>query len=157
MRLRLGRTGRGRRHIDVLPPPAAASPWAAQGFDVIDAPGGAGHKVLLQLERIGAPLGAVLTSSNRLYFFVEAGSTAMFRADLAELGWGPQDVDLRALDAAAASAVQLPPLGNARWVRVPEVGGRAAPLPPAHLLLGSLAYACRRGVVATQASHRKAA
>jgi hypothetical protein len=157
MRLRLGRTGRGRRQADVLPLPAAASPWAAEGFDVIDAPSGAGHRVLLQLERIGAPLGAVLTSSDRLYFFVEAGSTATFRADLVELGWGSGDVDLRALEVATAAALPLPPLGNGRWVRAPEVGGRAAPLPPAHLLLGSLAYACRRGVVATQASHRKAA
>jgi hypothetical protein len=153
MRLRLGRTRRAGR-------PAGSAPCnAPESHDLLDVPAAAGRRVLLQLERIGAPLGPVLSvpgaAGPRLHYFVEAGSTAAFKADLLALGWDPGEVDIHALDA-AAGFVELPPPDSVRWVRAPE-SGRSADLPPAHLLLGSLAYACRHPGVRTQASHRRAA
>ena len=139
-------------------------------YDVLDVPGGAGHRVLLQLERLGTPLGPVLTAQgaerarlhahgaqrggvhgreavgggeSRLQFFVEAGTTASFLADLKDLGWDPADTDIRTIGVVLASETPLPVAGSPRWVRPPEPE-RLAVLPPARLLLGALAYACRR-------------
>jgi hypothetical protein len=151
MRVRLGRAGHTGR--------SATTPYRTpRAYDLLDAPAAAGHRVLLQLERLGAPLGPVLAvSGGRLQFFVEAGSTASFSADLAELGWEPTGLDIRPVSTVIAADAVLPPVGSARWVRPPDAE-RAAAYPPAHLLLGSLAYACRHpALVPTQASHRKAA
>ena len=176
MRVRLGRTGHTGRSA---PPAPYRTPTA---YDLIDAPAGPGHRVLLRLERLGAPLGPVLAvPGGRLHFFVEAGSTAAFAAHLAELGWTPAALDIRAVGDVAAADAALPPPDSPRWVRPPDLEWSAA-YPPAHLLLGSLVYACRypgagagsawgsrsgwgpgsgRGSgsarVPTQAGHRKAA
>ncbi|MFL6116456.1 MAG: hypothetical protein ACJ786_34625 [Catenulispora sp.] len=145
MRVRLG----GPRHD--RPAPALKLPAA---YDVLDVPAAAGHRVLLQLERLGTPLGPVLAvrpsgpghvpGAGRLRFFVEAGTTASFLADLKDLGWEPADTDIRTIGVVLASETPLPPPESPRWMRPPETG-RPAALPPARLLLGSLAYACRRG------------
>jgi hypothetical protein len=151
MRVRLGRTGHAGR--------AAATPYRTpRAYDLLDAPAGPGHRVLLQLERLGAPLGPVLAvPGGRLQFFVEAGSTSTFAADLAELGWDSGGLDIRPVSTIVAADAVLPPVRSARWVRPPDAE-RAAGYPPAHLLLGSLAYACRHpALVPTQATHRKAA
>ena len=156
MRVRLGRTARPA-------PPAPTPPSATRtpdAFDLLDVPAAAGHRVVLQLERLGVPLGPVLTvpapTGHRLYFFVEAGSTSSVKEDLCELGWDPDGLDLRTVSEAFATETALPPFSSPRWVRTPEAE-RSSALPPAHLLLGSLAYACRRPAMATQAAHRKAA
>ena len=152
MRVRLG--GRGP-----VPTPCAGSRLPA-AYDLLDVPGGAGHRVLLQLERLGTPLGPVLTvqgagrglrhgreagdgTGSRLQFFVEAGTTASFLADLKDLGWDPAETDIRTVGVVLASETPLPAAGSPRWVRPPETE-RMAVLPPARLLLGALAYACRR-------------
>jgi hypothetical protein len=74
---------------------------------------------------------------------VEAGTTASFLADLKDLGWEPDDTDIRTIGVVLASETPLPAAGSPRWVRPPETE-RAVVLPPARLLLGALAHACRR-------------
>ena len=184
MRVRLG----GTRRTRTRPAPALRLPAA---YDVLDVPAAAGHRVLLQLERLGIPLGPVLAvpsggpgherepGGGRLRFFVEAGTTASFLADLKELGWDPADTDVRTIGVVLDSETPLPPAGSPRWMRPPDCEPapferaqperarpdrtqlertqpdrtqleRAQPdrpmvLPPARLLLGALAYACRRG------------
>ena len=159
MRVRLG----GARHPHARPTAALRLPAA---YDLLDVPAGAGHRVLLQLERVGAPLGPVLSvqasgpghesaSARRLQFFVEAGTTASFLADLKDLGWDPGETDIRTVGVVLAAETPLPAAGSPRWVRSPETSpetpaflktasGRTTALPPARLLLGALAYACRR-------------
>jgi hypothetical protein len=184
MRVRLG----GSRRSHARPGTGLRLPAA---YDLLDVPAGAGHRVLLQLERVGAPLGPVLTvpggaaahegrfevpggaraagagdggsaavggrraagrpagGGNRLQFFVEAGTTASFLADLKDLGWDPADTDIRTIGVVLAAETPLPPATSPRWVRPPETvleaqPGRAPVLPPARLLLGALAHACRR-------------
>jgi hypothetical protein len=156
MRVHLGRTG----HTDHAAPPTPRNQPGA--YDLIDAPAGAGHRVLLRLERLGAPLGpALLGPTGRLQFFVQAGSTATFAADLASLGWTAAALDLRAVSTTTTAATPLPPPTSPRWLRPPDPEP-AAGYPPARLLLGSLVYACRHprtgaSAVPTQAGQRKAA
>ena len=152
MRVRLGRAGHTGRT-------AAAIPYRTpRAYDLLDAPAGPGHRVLLQLERLGAPLGPVLSlPGGRLQFFVEAGSTSSLATDLAELGWEAAALDIRPVSTVIAADAVLPPVDSPRWIRPPNLE-RAAGYPPAHLMLGSLAYACRHpALVPTQAGHRKAA
>jgi hypothetical protein len=152
MRVRLG----GTRHPHVRPTPALRLPAA---YDLLDVPAAAGHRVLLQLERLGTPLGPVLTvqpsgpghepGGSRLRFLVEAGTTASFLADLKDLGWDPDDTDIRTIGVVLAADTPLPAPASPRWVRPPETvlgtqPERPVALPPARLLLGALAYACRR-------------
>ena len=155
MRVRLG--GSRRAHSR----PAAAGLRLPAAYDLLDVPAGAGHRVLLQLERLGTPLGPVLTvqaaaagqegrggGGSRLRFFVEAGTTAAFLADLKDLGWEPADTDIRTIGVVLAAETPLPAAGSPRWVRPPETfpgthAERTVVLPPARLLLGSLAHACR--------------
>jgi hypothetical protein len=156
-RLTLARPA-GRLTASALRLPAA--------YDLLDVPAGAGHRVLLQLERLGTPLGPVLAvqgggiggerggiwhegGGSRLRFFVEAGTTASFLADLKDLGWDPADTDVQTVGVVLAAETSLPGADSPRWVRPPEtvqgvLADRAAVLPPARLLLGALAYACRR-------------
>lgn len=170
MRVRLG----GTRRTHTRPVPALRLPAA---YDVLDVPAAAGHRVLLQLERLGTPLGPVLSvqpggpghedGGSRLRFFVEAGTTASFLSDLKELGWDPSDTDIRTIGVVLTSDTPLPAAGSPRWARPPETEqghsgqtqtgqaqlgqaqpgqvplGRPVTLPPARLLLGALAYACR--------------
>ena len=152
MRVRLGRAGHTGRGATTVPY------RTLRAYDLLDAPAAPGHRVLLQLERLGVPLGPVLAvPGGRLQFFVEAGSTATFPADLAELGWDAAALDIRPVSTVLAADAVLPPPSNPRWVRPPDTD-RASVYPPARLLLGSLAYACRHpALVLTQVSQRKAA
>lgn len=160
MRVHLG-GGRGTRLTPARPAaePTARSFRLPAAYDLLDVPAAAGHRVLLQLERLGTPLGPVLTvrgggighepGGSRLQFFVEAGTTASFLADLKDLGWDPADTDVRTVGVVLAAETPLPDADSPRWVRPPETAQgvpaeRAAAVPPARLLLGSLAYACRR-------------
>ena len=160
--------GRGRRPGVERGPGAGAGAGGGgaalrlpAAYDVLDVPSDAGHRVLLQLERLGTPLGPVLAvqgagrgrlhghgpeaagGGSRLQFFVEAGTTASFLADLKDLGWDPADTDIRTVGVVLAAETSLPAAGSPRWVRAPETE-RTVALPPARLLLGALAYACRR-------------
>jgi len=150
---------------------AAQAPRLPAAYDLLDVPTAAGHRVLLQLERLGTPLGPVLTvqaagtahegrfeargGASRLRFFVEAGTTASFLADLKDLGWEPADTDIRTIGVVPASEMPLPAATSPCWVRPPEgptgtqtfsqtQPERTVALPPARLLLGALAHACRR-------------
>ena len=152
-----------------MPTPVTA-PDAAPGlrlpaaYDLLDVPTGAGHRVLLQLERLGTPLGPVLTvqapgvgyeggrlaleakrAADRLRFFVEAGTTASFLADLKDLGWDPADTDIRTIGVVLASETRLPAVTSPRWVRPPEVLAGMQPFSEA-------AAAARRGAAAGPAA-----
>ncbi|MFD0630968.1 hypothetical protein ACFQ9X_04195 [Catenulispora yoronensis] len=121
------------------PHPARAALRLPAAYDVLDVPAAAGHRVLLQLERLGTPLGPVLTvlpggpgheaGGSRLRFFVEAGTTASFLADLKELGWEPADTDIRTIGVVLDSETPLPAAGSPRWARPPETE-RPPTLPP---------------------------
>lgn len=176
MRVRLGDNRHARAHTPTAPGavPGLRLPAA---YDLLDVPAVAGHRVLLQLERLGTPLGPVLTvqaagaphegrveargGGSRLRFFVEAGTTASFLADLKDLGWEPADTDIRTIGAVPASEAWLPAVTSPHWVRPPDIAvgrqfsvgrqffletqpERSVVLPPARLLLGALAHACRR-------------
>lgn len=170
MRVRLGGSRHAHAHTRTAPEAAPGLRLPA-AYDLLDVPTGAGHRVLLQLERLGTPLGPVLTvqaagsghegrveargGGSWLRFFVEAGTTASFLADLKDLGWEPADADIRTIGVVLASETRLPAATSPRWVRPPEifVGMQALPeaqpqrtvvLPPARLLLGALAHACRQ-------------
>ena len=183
----VGASAAGAASVSALGPAMGLRLPAA--YDLLDVPAVAGHRVLLQLERLGTPLGPVLAvqtaagecsgqigrpgqsggrergdrghgllglgqrghdfAGTRLRFFVEAGTTASFLADLKDLGWDPADTDIRTIGVVLAAETPLPPASSPRWVRPPETvldtrPERIATLPPARLLLGALAYACRR-------------
>src|SRR5579859_6263811 len=98
MRVRLGRPHPDR----AWPAPSFCLP----GYDLLDVPATPGHRVLLQLERLGAPLGPVLAapSGTRLLFLVEGGSTAKLVTDLKELGWAADRIDIQPIGMADALA-----------------------------------------------------
>jgi hypothetical protein len=177
MRVRLGGSRHAHAQFTRTAPDAVPGLRLPAAYDLLDVPTRAGHRVLLQLERLGTPLGPVLTvpaagagheerleargGGSWLRFFVEAGTTASFLADLKDLGWDPADTDIRTIGVVPASEARLPAATSPRWVRPPEiwvgrqlsVGRQGFPetppertvvLPPARLLLGALAHACRR-------------
>ncbi|GAA3752506.1 bifunctional DNA primase/polymerase [Streptomyces tremellae] len=117
-----------------------------RSFDVIDVALGAGVHALARLERMGLPRGPVLaTPTGRAYFFVAPGAAAELPTLLYRMGWDDADLDLAGLG--AGCHVVAPPspmgtLGPARWLRPPSP--EAAQVPPARLLLGTLAYICHR-------------
>ncbi|WP_326596312.1 bifunctional DNA primase/polymerase [Streptomyces sp. NBC_01803] len=116
-------------------------------FDVIDVPAPAGLRALPPLERMGLPLGPVaLAPHGRAWFFVAPGAAADLPRLLYRVGWDDAPLDLRGLG--PGRHVTAPPsdhggLGPVRWLRPPGLETAARP-PRARLLLGVLAYACRR-------------
>jgi hypothetical protein len=116
-------------------------------FDVIDVTGTAGRQALVRLERMGLRLGPVLlTPTGRAQFFVAPGAQAQLPYLLYRMGWDDAELDLRCLG--LGGHVTAPPsglggLGPVRWLREPTLD--CVPrLPAARLLLGTLAYVCRR-------------
>ncbi|MGQ4512606.1 bifunctional DNA primase/polymerase [Streptomyces sp. DW26H14] len=127
-------------------PGAAVLLPVGERFDVIDVALGAGGPALARLERMGLPRGPVLaTPAGRAYFFVAPGAAAELPTLLYRMGWDDADLDLAGLG--PGSYVVAPPspmgtLGPAHWLRPPSPD--TAVLPPARLLLGTLAYTCHR-------------
>ncbi|WP_030910710.1 bifunctional DNA primase/polymerase [Streptomyces sp. NRRL F-5126] len=115
-------------------------------FDVIDVALGAGVHALARLERMGLPLGPVLaTPTGRAYFFVAPGAAVELPALLYRMGWDDADLDLAGMGPGAhivAPPSSMGALGPVRWLRPPSPD--TAAVPPARLLLGTLAYICHR-------------
>jgi hypothetical protein len=115
-------------------------------FDVIDVALGAAVHALARLERMGLPRGPVLAApTGRAYFFVAPGAAAELPTLLYRMGWDDADLDLSGMG--EGTHVVAPPspmgrLGAAHWLRPPSP--EAAAVPPARLLLGTLADTCHR-------------
>lgn len=112
-------------------------------FDALDVPETAGCLALARLERMGVPLGPVLsTPARRVIFFVLPGSAVKIPAQLRRLGWSPTLLDLVVRsdgDYVAAPPTRVGTSGRAQWVREPTPANRW--LPDANSLLSPLAYA----------------
>ncbi|MEV6108828.1 bifunctional DNA primase/polymerase [Streptomyces sp. NPDC051940] len=123
-----------------------------RSFDVLEVSTVAGQRALVRLERMGLPLGPVsATPAGRAYFFVAPGAAAELPQLLYRTGWDDADLDLRCLG--AGDHITAPPsdhrgLGPVRWLRPPSLETGEG-LPPARMLLGTLAYFCHRVAVAT--------
>lgn len=128
-------------------PGAAALLPTGRAFDVIDVARAAGHRALVRLERMGLPLGPVaVTPHDRAWFLVSPGAAAELPSLLYRMGWDDARLDLHGMG--AGEYITAPPsdmagLGPVRWLRppTPETVGQ---LPPARLLLGTLAYVSHR-------------
>ncbi|WP_059011717.1 bifunctional DNA primase/polymerase [Streptomyces specialis] len=129
------------------PPGAAVLLPPGRGFDVIDVPAAAGVRALPRLGRMGLPPGPVaLAPHGRAWFLVAPGMAAELPRLLYRAGWDDAGLDLRGLG--PGRHITAPPsdhagLGPVRWLRPPGPETAARP-PRARLLLGVLAYACRR-------------
>jgi hypothetical protein len=137
-------------------PGAAVMLPVGRAFDVLEVPEAAGRLAVVRLERMGLPVGPVtLTPEGRAQFFVAPGAAAelpslLYRMGLDDAGpdarGGRGPCAIRALG--TGSYVTAPPSdrggrGPVRWLRHPSLDS-AAGLPPARLLLGTLAYAAHR-------------
>ncbi|MFI6934541.1 bifunctional DNA primase/polymerase [Streptomyces sp. NPDC050287] len=129
-------------------PGAAVMLPVGRAFDVIEVAESAGRRALIRLERMGLPLGPVIsTPEGRAHFFVTPGGAAELPDLLYRMGWDdPTSLDLRGLG--PGTHITAPPSdrggrGPARWLRPPELDTATKP-PAARLLLGTLAYAAHR-------------
>ena len=113
------------------------------GFDVLDVPGQAGFQALVRLERMGVRPGPVLAAGDRALFLVTPHTAEVLPELLYRTGWDDAALDLRCHG--VGGSVPAPPTELTRWLRPPTPESAARP-PEARLLLGTLAYACHRGV-----------
>lgn len=121
------------------------------GFDVLDVPEAVGCQALVRLERMGVRLGPVLAGPGGRALFLVAPHTAETLPDLLyKTGWDDARLDLACHG--AGSSVPAPPTPLTRWLRRPTPETAAGP-PEARLLLGTLAYACHRGVAELVGRH----
>jgi hypothetical protein len=123
-------------------------------FDVLDVPEAVGVQALVRLERMGVRPGPVLVApgiSGRRALFLVAPHTAEALPDLLyKTGWDDAELDLACHG--SGSSVPAPPTPLTRWLRRPTLETAARP-PEARLLLGTLAYACHRGVAELVGRH----
>ncbi|MER7173836.1 bifunctional DNA primase/polymerase [Streptomyces mesophilus] len=128
-------------------PGAAAMLPAGRTFDILEVSESAGRRALIRLERMGLPLGPVIsTPDRRAWFFVAPGAAAELPSLLYRMGWDDADLDLRGLG--RGDFITAPPsdragLGPVRWLRAPALDSASNP-PQARLVLGALAYASHR-------------
>ena len=119
------------------------------GFDVVEVSEAVGRRALVRLERMGLPLGPVaVTPHGRAWFFVSEGAAARLPELLYRMGWDDTGLDLRCPgpgEYVTAPPSDLGDLGPVHWLRPPALDA-AGQLPPARLLLGTLAYVCHRTV-----------
>lgn len=121
------------------------------GFDVLDVPEPVGLRALVRLERMGVRSGPVLAAPGGRALFLVAPHTAETLPDLLyRTGWDDARLDL--VCHGAGSSVPAPPTPLTSWLRRPTVESAARP-PEARLLLGTLAYACHRGVAELVGRH----
>jgi hypothetical protein len=115
-------------------------------FDALDVPESAGFLALARMERMGLPLGPVVsTPARRMAFFVLPGARAKVGEPLRGLGRAPESLGLVVRgegDWVAAPPTRMGTGGRVQWVREPTAMNRW--LPDAEELLGPLAYACGR-------------
>ena len=128
-----------------------------RSFDVISVPERAGRWSLARLERMSAPLGPVaVTPRGRYLFFAAPGAREDLPRLLRRLGWGSRSLGIECLgdgDYVIAPPSESGVAGSMRWELSPRAYQRQ-PMPEAHVLLGTLAFACdvenpRRGRLAT--------
>lgn len=128
-------------------PGAAAMLPAGRTFDILEVSESAGRRALIRLERMGLPLGPVIsTPDRRAWFFVAPGAAAELPSLLYRMGWDDADLDLRGLghgDFITAPPSDRAGLGPVRWLRAPALDSASNP-PQARLVLGALAYASHR-------------
>ncbi|WP_030667269.1 bifunctional DNA primase/polymerase [Streptomyces cellulosae] len=129
-------------------PGAAVMLPVGRAFDVIEVAVPAGRRALIRLERMGLPLGPVIsTPEGRAHFFVAPGAAAELPDLLYRMGWDdPASLGLRGLG--PGTHITAPPSdrggrGPVRWLRPPELDTATKP-PSARLLLGTLAYVAHR-------------
>ena len=113
------------------------------GFDVLDVPERAGFQALVRLERMGVRPGPVLAARDRALFLVAPHTAEVLPELLYRTGWDDAALDLRCHG--LGGSVPAPPTALTRWLRPPTPESAVRP-PEARLLLGTLAYACHRGV-----------
>jgi len=113
------------------------------GFDALDVPERAGFRALVRLERMGVRPGPVLATADRALFLVAPRTAEVLPELLYRTGWDDAALDLRCHG--LGGSVPAPPTAFTRWLRPPTPESAARP-PEARLLLGTLAYACHRGV-----------
>lgn len=115
-------------------------------FDALDVPESAGFLALARLERMGLPLGPVIsTPARRIVFLVQPGAHAKVPELLRRIGWEPGSLDLVARgedDWVPAPPTRMGSGGCVQWARRPTALNRW--LPDAEGLLSPLAYACGR-------------
>lgn len=120
-------------------------------FDALDVPEAAGYQALVRLERMGVRPGPVLLTPQGRALFLVAPHTAEMLPDLLyRTGWDDARLDL--VCHGAGASVPAPPTPQTRWLRRPSLDTTARP-PEARLLLGTLAYACHRGVAELVGRH----
>ena len=112
-------------------------------FDVLDIPIAAGFQALVRLERMGVRPGPTLGTDDRALFLVAPHTAEILPDLLYRTGWDDAGLDL--VGHGEGGTVPAPPTASARWLRPPTADTAARP-PEARLLLGTLAYACHRGV-----------
>ncbi|MGP4112395.1 bifunctional DNA primase/polymerase [Streptomyces sp. 4N509B] len=122
-------------------------------FDVIEVPSAAARCAVQRMERMGLPLGPVAVAPHgRAWFLVAPGAAAALPELLYRTGWDGAALDLRAVG--PGGHITAPPSdhgghGPVRWLRppTPKTADTAASPPHARLLLGTLAYVCRRAAL----------
>ncbi len=120
-------------------------------FDALDVPEAVGYQALVRLERMGVRPGPVLLAPRSRALFLVAPHTAEVLPDLLyRTGWDDAELDL--VCHGAGASVPAPPTPMTRWLRRPSLDTTARP-PEARLLLGTLAYACHRGVAELVGRH----
>ena len=120
-------------------------------FDALDVPETVGYQALVRLERMGVRPGPVLLAPHARALFLVAPHTAEVLPDLLyRTGWDDAELDL--VCHGAGASVPAPPTPQTRWLRRPALDTAARP-PEARLLLGTLAYACHRGVAELVGRH----
>ncbi|MFC1406612.1 MULTISPECIES: DNA primase [Streptacidiphilus] len=120
-------------------------------FDALDVPETAGYQALVRLERMGVRPGPVLLTPNARALFLVAPQTAEALPDLLyRTGWDDAQLDL--VCHGSGGSVPAPPTPQTRWLRRPSLDTAARP-PEGRLLLGTLAYACHRGVAELVGRH----
>jgi hypothetical protein len=118
---------------------------AGRAFDVVSVPERAGRWSLARLERMTVSLGPVaVTPTGRYLFFAAPGARAAVPGLLRRLGWGSRTLGIELLGGgdyliAPPSACGLS--GAMRW-EVPPRADENHAMPEAHVLLGTLAFAC---------------
>jgi Bifunctional DNA primase/polymerase, N-terminal len=117
---------------------------AGRTFDVISVPERAGRWSLARLERMSAPVGPVaVTPGGRSLFFAAPGAREDLPRLLRRLGWGSRVLGISCLgdgDYVIAPPSACGAAGAMRWEQPPRACPQ--PMPAAHVLLGTLAFAC---------------
>jgi len=127
---------------------------AGRTFDAIEVSESAGFHALARMERMGVPLGLVIsTPVRRMVFLVLPGAGAKVPALLRGLGIPPGTLDVVVRgegDWVVAPPTRMGSGGCAQWARPPTEANRW--LPDTEDLLSPLAYACGREAAEARAA-----